>query len=76
MMDNSERDSSPSAEHAWSMLMRLQECVVRSLERGDEYDILVKAVRDARDLLSRYAAGDGPALEQRWAGHEPQRNAA
>jgi hypothetical protein len=75
-MDDSEGDSAPSAEHAWSMLMRLQECVVRSLERGDQYDTLVRAVRDARDLLSRYAAGDAPALEQRWSGDEPQRSAA
>ncbi len=76
MMDDREPDSLPNAEHAWAMLSRLHECVVRSLGRGDEYDRLVSAVRDARDLLSRHAAAAAPDMSEQCAEDQPRRKAA
>ena len=76
-MDNRESGSPPRAEDAWVALRALHECVVRSLARGDEYDLLLSAARDAKTLLARQAATHAPAREQPGTlDHAPSRNAA
>lgn len=55
-MDDRAPGCPPSAEDAWATLQTLHECVVRSLARGDEYDLLLRASRDAEALLARHAA--------------------
>jgi hypothetical protein len=59
------------------MLQTLHERVVRSLGRGDEYDLLLNASRDAEVLLAHHAAKFAAASEQH--GHlvdAPSRKAA
>ena len=48
-------ECSPSAEDAWATLQALYERVARALARGDDYDLLVSASRDAEALLARHA---------------------
>ena len=45
----------PSAGDAWTTLRTLHECVVHSLAGGHDYDLLLRAARDAESLLARYA---------------------
>ena len=63
-MDDREPECPPSAEDAWAVLQTLHERVVRSLARGDEYDLLLNASRDAEVLLARHAAEFAPDKEQ------------
>jgi hypothetical protein len=63
-MDEPEPGCPPSAEDAWVTLRALHECVARSLARGDRYDLLVSAARDAKALLARQAATQATAREQ------------
>ena len=63
-MDNHEPECPPSAEDAWVTLRALHECVVRSLARGDGYDLLLTAARDAKALLARQAATRATVGEQ------------
>jgi hypothetical protein len=46
------------------MLKTLHERVVHSLARGDEYDLLVNASRDAEVLLTHHAAEFAAARER------------
>ena len=59
-----EPERPPRAEDAWAILRTLCERVARSLARGDGYDLLLNASRDAEDLLARHAA-DHPADRER-----------
>jgi hypothetical protein len=63
-MDDREPLSPPSAGEVWATLQTLHECVDRSLARGDEYDLLLSASRNAEALLARYAARPATAREQ------------
>lgn len=63
----------PSAEDAWTTLRALQECVVRSLARGDNYGLLLSASRDAEALLARHAADSATVREQNGQVEHPPR---
>ncbi len=76
-MDDREPECRPSAEDAWAMLQALHERVVRSLARGDEYDLLLVASRDAKVLLAHHAAEFAAARDQHRHGEDaPSRKAA
>lgn len=61
-----ESECPPSGEDAWAMLQTLHERVIRSLARGEEYDLLLNASRDAEGLLARHAA-DCPTVREQHA---------
>lgn len=76
-MDDREPECPPNAQDAWAMLQTLLERVMRSLARGDEYDLLLNASHDAEVLLADHAAEFAAAREQH--GHledTPSRKAA
>ncbi len=72
-MDEREAEGPPGAEDAWTILKRLHECVVRSLTRGDGYDLLWRALGDAEGLLALYSAGHAAPRDLEGA---PSRKAA
>jgi hypothetical protein len=55
-MDEHGPDCFSRAEDVWATLQVLHERVVRSLARGDEYDLLLRASGDAEALLASHAA--------------------
>lgn len=76
-MDDHAPECPPSAEVGWATLQTLLECVVRSLSRGDEYDLLLSASRHAEALLARHAAGYATVRQQhRHVEDAPSRKAA